>query len=83
METIKEILEKKNIEIQDLITCCESVKKNGDILVIKFDGQRVEEQYTAFITFPIQKSEMIRVDDKDLKSALIKLLNKYISLSYP
>ncbi len=81
MIRITELLEKKNIEIQDIIACFEHVKENGDVAVIKFDGQRGENQYTTFITFSAKNKEMIRVDDRDLKSALIKVLNKYVLIS--
>ncbi|TRX35069.1 hypothetical protein [Flavobacterium restrictum] len=79
MKIIKEILEKDNLSIEDLIYCFEQVKKNGDIAVIKFDGERDEIGYTIFISFPlIKKREMIRADENSLKVALIKVLTKYL-----
>ncbi|MBL0912282.1 MAG: hypothetical protein IBJ09_07905 [Bacteroidia bacterium] len=78
MKHINEILKKENPSVEELINCFESIKENGDIAVIKFDGERVENPYTVFISFPIIKQkEIIRADENDLKSALIKVLMRY------
>lgn len=79
MGFIREIIEKQDCSIEELIGCFEQVKKNGDVAIIKFDGERNENQYTIFITFPfVKKREMIRADVSDLKKGLIKVLIKYI-----
>ena len=49
--------------------------------VIKFDGERHNEQYTVFISFPQNNREMIRADENNLKDALIKVLTKYVKES--
>lgn len=78
MNTINEILKKENPSIEDLIKCFEIVKENGDIAVIKFDGERLENQYTVFISFPIiKKREMIRSDESNLTKAMFKVLKEY------
>lgn len=79
MSFISETLKKQTHSIEELINCFEYVKKNGDIAVIKFDGERNENEYTVFISFPVSKKrEMIRSDESDLKKALVEVLTKYI-----
>lgn len=79
MDYIKRILENESLSFEDLIKCLERVKQNGDIAVVKFDGERIENSYTVFISFPqIKNKEIIRVDESDLKIALIKVLKIYI-----
>lgn len=79
MNYIKETLKKENLSIEDLLNCFEKVKSNGDIAVIKFDGERDENAYTVFISFPVsKKKEMIRVDESNLKKALMKVLDEYV-----
>jgi len=78
MNYIKEIIEKENCSFDELIGCFEKVKEDGNVAVIKFDGERDKDWYTIFISFPKNKREMIRADESDLKKALIKVLAKYI-----
>lgn len=77
-EVIAEIVKKKDKSIEELIDCFELIRKNGDVAVIKFDGEREEKWYTVFISFPDRQREMIRADESDLKLALIKVLAKYV-----
>ena len=42
MVEIKKILEKQSVSFDDLLACFEQIKENGDVAVIKFDGERVE-----------------------------------------
>ncbi|MVN79211.1 hypothetical protein GO988_23005 [Hymenobacter sp. HMF4947] len=79
MELISRILDDSNVTIEALIHCFELVKQNGDVAVIKFDGERTLEPYTIFITFPLAKQRgMIRVEENDLKTGLLKALTEYI-----
>lgn len=78
MDFIKKIIDKQDPSFEELIDCFERIKTNGEVAVIKFDGERNEDEYTVFISFPNNKSEMIRADESDLKKALIKVLTKYI-----
>lgn len=81
MNYIKKVLEKDNVSIEELISCFEMVKQNGDVVVIKFDGERKENYYTVFITFPLaKKKEMIRADENNLQMALMKTLSEYIKI---
>lgn len=78
---IKKLLDQENLSIEDLINCFEVIKDNGDVAVIKFDGQRSENKYTIFIIFSQDPTkEMIRIDDSDLKNGLISVLKRYIAL---
>lgn len=79
MNLIKKTLEKESPSLTELIHCFESVKGNGDVGVIKFDGERIENGYTVFISFSSSKKrEMIRADEHQLERALIKVLTKYV-----
>lgn len=77
MEYIKEVLGNKEQTIDNLIACVEKIKENGNVVVIKFDGERLENGYTIFISFPNNEREMIRTDQSDLKIALIEILKQY------
>lgn len=78
MKFIKEIIEKQNPSLEELISCFEKIKLNGDVAVIKFDGERESNEYTVFVSFPKGKREMIRADESNLKVALLKVLTKYV-----
>ncbi|OIN55616.1 hypothetical protein [Arsenicibacter rosenii] len=78
---IKNILKKESPSFNELIDCFEQVKRNGNVVVIKFDGERSENGYTIFISFPLLKNkEMIREDTNDLKTGLMKALSKYLEI---
>ncbi|WBV61109.1 hypothetical protein PFY12_03065 [Chryseobacterium camelliae] len=51
MDYIKLVLSKDS-DLEDLLMCFETVKENGDVAVIKFDGGRESDPYTLFISFP-------------------------------
>ena len=76
---IKEIIEKKDPSYDELIACFEKIKANGDVGIIKFDGERDKNWYTVLILFPTNNREMIRADESDLRKALKKVLTKYIT----
>ena len=78
MDFIKKVIDKQEPSLEELITCFERIKTNGEVVVIKFDGERDSDQYTVFVSFPNNKREMIRADESDLKDALIKVLTKYV-----
>jgi len=78
MEYIKEVLGGREQTIDNLIACVQKIKEKGNVIVIKFDGERLENGYTIFITFPNNEREMIRTDQSDLKIALIEILKQYL-----
>jgi hypothetical protein len=78
MEFIKKIIEKQNPSFEELINCFEKIKANGEVAVIKFDGERESDEYTVFVSFPKGERKMIRSDESDLKDALLKVLTKYV-----
>lgn len=77
-DLIKNILNKSHSSMEELIECVEKVRENGDVVVIKLDGERSKQQYTVFITSPATKKEMIRADESTLKEALLKVLHEYL-----
>lgn len=52
MHLIKRMIEKPEISLEELMTCFERIKLKGDVVVIKFDGERDEDAYTVFVSFP-------------------------------
>ncbi|KUY30389.1 hypothetical protein ATB96_01730 [Elizabethkingia ursingii] len=76
---IKNIL-LENPSMTDLIDCLDLVRKNGDVVVVKFDGEREQDFYTLFITFSLTKNKsMIRIDHSNLRDAILELLKRYIN----
>ena len=82
MNNIKDILKKEDPSMEMFIECFEQVKANGDVAVIKFDGDRASNKYTVFISFPsLPKREIIRADGNNLKNIMKNVLKKYIELA--
>jgi hypothetical protein len=81
MNYIKKILNKKDASLEEFISCFERIKENGEVVVIKFDGDRSDNAYTIFISFPNNLKEMIRADESDFKKAIMKVLSKYTEYS--
>ena len=80
MDRIHSVLSQDDCTLEDLVACLDHVMRDGNVAVVKFDGERVTEPYTMFISYPAAKGErdMIRVDGGDLKSGLRNLLAKYV-----
>jgi len=75
---IKNVLSRSSYSLEELIKCFEIVKENGNVAVIKFDGERTASQYTVFISFPSNGRQIIRSDKNTLKEALEDVLRAYI-----
>ena len=83
MSFIKKIIENPDPSLEGLINCFERLKDNGEVGIIKFDGERDKDGYTVFISFPNNhKREMLRADENQLKNALIKVLAIYVREGY-
>lgn len=78
MDYIKQILQKDS-NLEELIMCFEQIKKNRDIAIIKFDGEREHNPYTLMITFSNNHRDMLRIDSNNLKEAMKNILNQYIN----
>lgn len=79
MDVIKETVQKSKPSLSELINCFECIKDNGDVAVIKFDGERVDNGYTVLILFSSSKNrDLLRADEQTLEDALLKVLKKYI-----
>lgn len=75
---VKRVLNQSSHTVEELIRCFEIVKENGNVAVIKFDGERTTNQYTVFISFPSAERQIIRSDRSTLKEALEDVLRAYI-----
>ena len=79
MKTIKEVIEKSDRSTEALFKCLEYIKENGDIVVVKIDGERPENQYTVFVSFPNYRQRgLIRADENTLNDAILKVLIAYV-----
>lgn len=77
---IQNALERDQIDVIELIACLERLKEEGNVVVIKLDGERQEKQYTVFISFPVKLNlQMIRADEGSLIIALKKVLKQYMT----
>lgn len=64
----------KNIEV------LERIKNDGNIVFIKFDGERADNQVTVVIDFPSSSdNKTIRLDGDDLNTLLERVINTYQS----
>lgn len=78
MRNINEIIGDCNSSYDDIIKLFERIKDDGNVVVIKFDGERESNKYTSFISYPNQPSkELIRYDGDNLKEILLNLLKDY------
>lgn len=78
MRNINEIIGDRNSSYDDILEYFEKIKNDGNVVVIKFDGERDDNKYTSFISYPNQPSkELIRYDGDNLKEILLNLLKDY------
>lgn len=80
MQSIRKVLNKESYTFDELINCLEDIKNEGDVVIIKLDGEREDNQNTIMITFPNSNREIIRHDGSDLKKSIQKALLDYISV---
>ena len=78
MEKILNILNAENIAFEDLFVCVQEIKDNGNVFILKVDGE--SNINTIMIMFPNSDKEMIRYDNADLKEAMIMALKNYSQL---
>lgn len=65
---------------EEQINILERVKDDGNIVLIKFDGERTENQVTVAIDFPpLSGKETIRLEGNDLNILLDRLIKIYKS----
>lgn len=78
MDYIKQVLNKDS-NLEELLMCFEVIKDNKDVVVIKFDGERVINPYTLMVMFSNQSRQMLRIDSNNLKEGMQNILKEYIS----
>lgn len=65
---------------EEQIEVLERIKDDGNIVLIKFDGERAENQVTVVIDFPpLSGKETIRLEGNDLNILLDDLIDTYKS----
>ncbi|MCE3074659.1 hypothetical protein [Chryseobacterium gwangjuense] len=78
MNYIEQVLN-EDFALEDLLMCFETIKENGDVAIIKFDGKRDNNPYTLLISFSNGKRPMLRIDSNNLKEAMQNILKQYIA----
>ena len=76
-ELFKKNIINKNLNIVELLEYAEYIKSNGDIFIIKMDGERTSNEYTILIMSALKKFETIRSDDSSLENAMLKSFKIY------
>ena len=77
MERLQELINEPNLLTGDQIfEVIELIGNNGDIIIIKNDGLRIEDKFTVVITF---QGKSVRSDRDNLNDALIECLKQYLS----
>ena len=66
------------MSIEELLTLAKGIKDKGDMVFIKLDGERENNQITIIISYPNDKGkEQIRYEGDDLNECLFKAINSY------
>jgi hypothetical protein len=79
MNDINQVLQKEDPSLEELLHCFETIKDNGDLGMIKFDGMRKDNHYTVWVGFPMETGkESFRLDGSDLKKTIMKVLARYL-----
>lgn len=58
----------------------EEMRKEGAVIIIKWDGERHVNPYTAVVSGKILGGEFLRCDAKTMEKALSKVILSYIDL---
>ena len=67
-----------NEKILEQLTVLESIKNDGNTVMIKFDGERESNQISVVVGFPQKKnSEVIQYHGDDLVKLLERLIKDY------
>lgn len=80
-QVIQNLLQNENSSLEKFMECMEKIKEQGNVVVIKLDGERDLNQYTIFISFPNDPSKkMIRADTSTLLNGLKIVLKSYAEI---
>ena len=78
MENIKNLIDgHSGFDEKQIMSIFNQVGNEGDIIILKNDGLRVDKKYTVVITSGTGTFESIRNDSDDLVSAIKQVLTKY------
>jgi len=69
----------KKSSVEDLLQYADQIiKKRGDLIFIKIDGEREKNHVTVSISYPSDLSrQAIRYDDDDVRTALYEAIIDY------
>ncbi len=68
------------IKFSDLPKYMEIIRKNGDVFILKVDGERESNFFTLVITFANQEFDSLRLDHSDLEEGINLVLEEYFKL---
>lgn len=79
MKRIADLINSDNLSLSELLVeCLDGVKEQGDVMVLKADGERESGWYTVFINQIGKEPTMIRSDGDDLKDTILTVLKNYL-----
>ena len=79
MEKAIQFLEKKAIDSKDIMDVFEEIGKNGDRILLKYDGSRGSNPFTVVITVADSSEIHFRSDSSTFENAFESTLHPYIS----
>lgn len=77
---MKELINKEFLSSDDILNIVSSVGKNKDVIIIKNDGIRNDNQYTVIIIPSKFPEKSFRCDSSFLQEAVKKVLKEYIAI---
>lgn len=79
---ILELVSKEKLAAQDILEVISVVGENKDIIIVKNDGIRDENQYSVIIIASGNPEKSFRFDSNLLQDAMKKALQAYVNERY-
>lgn len=79
---MKELANKENLSSDDVLNIISWVGNNKDVIIVKNDGVREDDQYTVIIIPSKYPEKSFRCDNKSLQTAIKKVFREYITECY-
>lgn len=75
---LSELIIKEILSADDILSIIRQVGENKDVILVKNDGIREENQYTVVIILSKKKDKSFRCDDGSLTKAMKIVLKEYV-----
>ena len=76
---ILELVNKESYSANDVLSIIDEIGRNKDIIIVKHDGIRDVDPYSAIVITSKSPSNSFRCDSSSLEGALRNVLNQYIN----